>query len=192
METSTCFNSRPSCDGRPQAARTWTIWRSFNSRPSCDGRPIRCLSTPRQPCFNSRPSCDGRQAWCQGSDSPRSFNSRPSCDGRQRQRRLDYRDRRFNSRPSCDGRLCGTCTTRSRTVSIHARLATGDRVCVSSALRRTFQFTPVLRRATIACVNLGIDHRFNSRPSCDGRLREQPVERSREVSIHARLATGDS
>ena len=33
------FNSRPSCEGRQDAARTYPALRCFNSRPSCEGRP---------------------------------------------------------------------------------------------------------------------------------------------------------
>jgi len=55
-------------------------------------------------------------------------------------------------------------------VSIHARLATGDVNSKGVSDYLTFQFTPVLRRATLR-------NRRNAE-----RLR---------VSIHARLATGD-
>ena len=99
-------------------------------------------------------------------------------------------------------------------VSIHARLATGDILHYATLDNERFQFTPVLRRATAR----GNRHRylcgFNSRPSCDGRQKRlsvdvrvfvfqfTPVLRRAtaaestqttppEVSIHARLATGD-
>ena len=78
-------------------------------------------------------------------------------------------------------------------VSIHARLATGDTIDVlegrqklgfqfTPALRRAtiaicenstdraFQFTPALRRATARAGAFGLFFRsFNSRPPCDGR-----------------------
>ena len=126
--------------------------------------------------------------------SARRFNSRPSCDGRhfgldvinayevsiharlatgdlvlpvRRKRRI-----RFNSRPSCDGRQRlqqeGEGGVR---VSIHARLATGDKSSSSAhRIMRLFQFTPVLRRATRHSRAHRPPRRFNSRPSCDGRL----------------------
>ena len=75
----------------------------------------------------------------------------------------------FNSRPSCDGRPFVMVTPESETVSIHARLATGDYwQSVRYALHK-FQFTPVLRRATLDGVNDPSSLSFNSRPSCDGR-----------------------
>ena len=57
---------------------------------------------------------------------------------------------------------------------------------------RKFQFTPVVRRATceFPCRNPHC-HRFNSRPSCDGRRRNMSVGYRVKVSIHARRATGD-
>ena len=78
-----------------------------------------------------------------------------------------------------------------------------------------FQFTPVLRRATRTRVDLAQviavsiharlatgdpqarrggqrSRRFNSRPSCDGRLYGVIPEAVVVVSIHARLATGDA
>jgi len=87
--------------------------------------------------------------------------------------RIIYEPTGFNSRPSCDGRR-------------NAR----SLVCPQIM----FQFTPVLRRATKLAVELGdissvsiharlatgdkadyagmiADQGFNSRPSCDGRLR---------------------
>ena len=102
---------------------------------------------------------------------------------------------------------------RSGGVSIHARLATGDVKNGLNAAGQLFQFTPVLRRATKVEVReesrivsiharlatgdttricTSIPRRFNSRPSCDGRLgveKDDIVEA--QVSIHARLATGD-
>ena len=54
-----------------------------------------------------------------------------------------------------------------------------------------FQFTPVLRRATILHQQLIRLFGFNSRPSCDGRRIQSLRISQRAVSIHARLATGD-
>ena len=100
-------------------------------------------------------------------------------------------------------------------VSIHARLATGDILTPHEFRLVVFQFTPVLRRATgLRRLWAYVVVRFNSRPSCDGRhaptrsavsgtrfqftpvLRRATIDINRlaisKVSIHARLATGDS
>ena len=59
-----------------------------------------------------------------------------------------------------------------KTVSIHARRATGDLKSRLIAVEGRFQFTPVVRRATVRCRRTAlVVARFNSRPSCDGRLR---------------------
>ena len=102
-------------------------------------------------------------------------------------------------------------------VSIHARHATGDRHALGELhLVTTFQFTPVMRRATSSSpvnttgptVSIHARHAtgdptlhlrhtkatpcFNSRPSCDGRLEFMPLINAAGVSIHARHATGDA
>ena len=91
-------------------------------------------------------------------------------DGRQRRAVALRSIRRFNSRPSCDGRLA-------------------DRL--EAALKREFQFTPVVRRATSPLPCRARLPCFNSRPSCDGRLRPADEVERMMVSIHARRATGD-
>ena len=147
----------------------------FNSRPSCDGRPVlldghgalldvsiharhatgdiyyeKCRR--RDDSFNSRPSCDGR-LWVIDTMSPPelSFNSRPSCDGRHR---------------------AVNAVDVAWAVSIHARHATGDAgTGRGQDGKRTFQFTPVMRRATSPDRQRRYRRIcFNSRPSCDGRL----------------------
>ena len=80
-----CFNSRPSRDGRPDAATmTNIVLVSIHARLATgDSTAARSTSSAR--CFNSRPSRDGRQ---EGRDAARmevGFNSRPSRDGRPRQ-----------------------------------------------------------------------------------------------------------
>ena len=125
-----------------------------------------------------------------GGQRSRRFNSRPSCDGRL-YGVIPEAGCRFNSRPSCDGRLLDVLTRLRFWVSIHARLATGDATVRASFDNARFQFTPVLRRATQEPRNGVHDTSFNSRPSCDGRLRAVGVGLGVVVSIHARLATGD-
>ena len=43
-----CFNSRPSCNGRPTRARAAHHHKRFNSRPSCNGRPVLENAMPMQ------------------------------------------------------------------------------------------------------------------------------------------------
>ena len=129
-------------------ALTSTTWRSFNSRPSCDGRRNNIARRCGGRGFNSRPSCDGRLSCVAYSTVEVCFNSRPSCDGRPLARTAWRASGCFNSRPSCDGRRARLPRRTVRTVSIHARLATGDAGAGSGYRGRD---------------------RFNSRPSCDGR-----------------------
>ena len=129
---------------------------------------------------------------------------------------LYYRTPCFNSRPSCDGRHGGEQPPHPLGVSIHARLATGDRVRHGAFRRRPvsiharlatgdlepwhwratdwrFQFTPVLRRATQAARRL--THKvivsIHARLATGDRRRSAQRRRAHGVSIHARLATGD-
>ena len=102
------------------------------------------------------------------------------------------RQRCFNSRPSCDGRPRHEPRGATVAVSIHARRATGDMPFALPRAPALFQFTPVVRRATLRAAvarsfaSVSIHARratgdtstamliagvasFNSRPSCDGR-----------------------
>ena len=143
----------------------------FNSRPSCDGRPRTTSPAPSATGFNSRPSCDGRHTKPKPSPTPSSFQFTP------------VMRRATGGLPAQDER------TR---VSIHARHATGDVALGSLQIstqfqftpvmrratlhprrrrhHREFQFTPVMRRATATWSHKIKGIRFNSRPSCDGRL----------------------
>ena len=97
----------------------------------------------------------------------------------------------FNSRPSCEGRQRRAGRGRAPDVSIHAPHARGDtraggqasRLCFNSRPscegRPTvedllgdikFQFTPLMRGATVFGVIIFLFGCFNSRPSCEGRL----------------------
>ena len=143
------FNSRPSCDGRPVCKGGRRVIVSFNSRPSCDGRPVNFSLCRLVACFNSRPSCDGRLARDAAACVAGRFNSRPSCDGRPVDVGWRIFQSGFNSRPSCDGRPDKYALISLIHVSIHARRATGDRAAAASASIRMFQFTPVVRRATL-------------------------------------------
>ena len=143
------FNSRPSCDGRPGETSYIRACESFNSRPSCDGR-----HKPFWACPGGAVSIHARLATGDLAASDTAvrrvrFNSRPSCDGRPGCAASPAPSRSFNSRPSCDGRRGLLAMGAIIRVSIHARLATGDRSTRTRARRSArFQFTPVLRRAT--------------------------------------------
>ena len=80
----------------------------------------------------------------------------------------------------------------SKRVSIHARLATGDWLEKSTSGPMVFQFTPVLRRATSLFTTLPSPMRFQFTPVLRRATRRVPSTRDFDVSIHARLATGDS
>ena len=77
-------------------------------------------------------------------------------------------------------------------VSIHARRATGD--TIFGVMAGTMPVSIHARRATgdVQYWYFGrYCRRFNSRPSCDGRLDYSPESGEGGVSIHARRATGD-
>ena len=100
------------------------------------------------------------------------FNSRPSCDGRPTHRRGARQPAQFQFTPVLRrATALAEIDKHDFSVSIHARLATGDLSTVNYQLRNNpFQFTPVLRRATDASGNCtDCTDGFNSRPSCDGR-----------------------
>ena len=165
----------------------------FNSRPSCDGRPLAL-----ELFFLLKVSIHARLAT--GDCIVVVFHIR---DLVSIHARLATGDRLW--RQSVD----------SAPVSIHARLATGDVYFAAAGIDEVFQFTPVLRRAT--CVRpcrAATASCFNSRPSCDGRpqivwlpwpsvwfqftpvlrratVRDDRADGDADVSIHARLATGD-
>ena len=167
--------------------------RGFNSRPSCDGRPsLAETKSPNGVSIHARRATGDR--WARRSAKSLSgFNSRPSCDGRRLRFCNPFAIRRFNLRPSCDGRPEGGGVFGRELVSIHARRATGDKIQGAQALKVfTFQFTPVVRRATP--LGLGRFHRtvsIHARRATGDRLAISPVGAAM-VSIHARRATGDS
>ena len=210
------FNSRPSCDGRlhdvslsfysrmfqftPVVRRATPSLRrregvgGFNSRPSCDGRHSDTLPNALDNRFNSRPSCDGRQSCAYVARYVIKFQFTPvvrratspvfhacgaiyvSIHARRATGDLHPRHRPpiragFNSRPSCDGRpslqFSGSAPPSFQFTPV-VRRATKNRP--NSVKFRLFQFTPVVRRAT-------------------ARLACGVVESV--VSIHARRATGD-
>ena len=121
----------------------------FNSRPSCDGRRRRaqvCASAA----FQFTPVL--RRATTATADNIvlDKFQFTPVLRRATRSHApYSRRTTRFNSRPSCDGRPIHSPQGAPGAVSIHARLATGDARSRPSATTEAFQFTPVLRRATV-------------------------------------------
>ena len=99
--------------------------------------------------------------------------------------------RRFNSRPSCEGRPEAVLDEAVVRVSIHAPRARGDAVAAIATAATEFQFTPLVRGATIAKRMITIITSFNSRPSCEGRLTPRRNLSKLIVSIHAPRARGD-
>ena len=188
-----CFNSRPSCDGRLPRLRRAIRPYVFQFTPVVRRATSSKIGPISSTCFNSRPSCDGRHrsnggGGCGGvsiharratgdcaillaiARAP-CFNSRPSCDGRPQCSPIKHFHERFNSRPSCDGRPSSMSRRYTRWLfqftPVVRRATVGDSLG-SRATR--FQFTPVVRRATeIARSNIITQEGFNSRPSCDGR-----------------------
>ena len=130
-----------------------------------------------------------------GLDSRRSrFNSRPSCDGRRglgrrwRRRRVSIHARLATGDPTP---LLKGCSTDH--VSIHARLATGDVTVPRRYIVGKFQFTPVLRRATTANRKGFTPWQFQFTPVLRRATEKANQDLARQrVSIHARLATGDT
>ena len=233
------FNSRPSCDGRPALAAKMGAYDKFQFTPvlrratqlCCVAEPLPMFQfTPvlrRATCgrsstarstsgFNSRPSCDGRRQTARSSTETqrvsiharlatgdtgsfvlgpdlRCFNSRPSCDGRPARCRKSRIRTGFNSRPSCDGRRNADMLRAILAMFQFTPVLRRATIVFSHTHRVTqFRFTPVLRRATRRPQTGKQSESFNSRPSCDGRreLGRGGLARGR-VSIHARLATGD-
>ena len=79
----------------------------------------------------------------------------------------------FNSRPSCDGRPAPDRPRLRRDSRFNSRPSCDGRPPTPSQTASS-------------------SSSFNSRPSCDGRRADLPHQRhSRDVSIHARRATGD-
>ena len=150
--------------GQPLADAT------FQFTPLVRGATRDCVSNPRQLGFNSRPSCEGRPvvttrfSWVAVSiHAPRargdrvrrvtyaneSFNSRPSCEGRPHSTPRSPTYSCFNSRPSCEGRLQSSLGAWTAQVSIHAPRARGDPFFSSKSCFGMFQFTPLVRGATL-------------------------------------------
>ena len=186
------FNSRPSCDGRPArlAAITGISNVSIPARHATgdrsDGRFARSCAfqfTPVMRRATSRRQRDGCGHQFQFTPVVRRATKKL---GKYTSSRVSIHARRatgdrltprntpekmgFNSRPSCDGRRYAVSPgwrRRSFQFTPVVRRATRPRPATNSTIG--FQFTPVVRRATRRLFP-GVRRRsFNSRPSCDGR-----------------------
>ena len=185
-----CFNSRPSCEGRLMDTSTICEHGGFNSRPSCEGRPG--ADRDRRPAEVSihAPRARGDELRLRA-DAQALFQFTPLVRGATRCARSTFLTAGFNSRPSCEGRH-GTVVPESDTgVSIHAPRARGDLPFLRAAYPGQFQFTPLVRGATLIQDNSNVPRGFNSRPSCEGRLNAKSIWDSVRVSIHAPRARGD-
>ena len=97
----------------------------------------------------------------------------------------------FQFTPLVRGATESRAGTRSGQVSIHAPRARGDTNQIKIARENLFQFTPLVRGATLAPDVWILVRRFNSRPSCEGRLPKSDDRYVGVVSIHAPRARGD-
>ncbi len=136
----TCFNPRPSCEGRRLHLLVNLANCGFNPRPSCEGRLKRPHANRRLSLFQSTPLMRG--ATSVGRAPPtlsRCFNPRPSCEGRPHGYiHLRVVVPRFNPRPSCEGRLTATANL---------------------VFPYLFQSTPLMRGATaIYCTAINSNH----------------------------------
>ena len=93
--------------------------------------------------------------------------------------------------PHARGDLCSSRFVASRSVSIHAPHARGDTEGHFTMRGAVFQFTPLMRGATPNSRATSEAKRFNSRPSCEGRPRPNYAQCADSVSIHAPHARGD-
>ena len=141
----------------------------FNSRPSCEGRQPNA-GFLRYALFQFTPLVRGATLPFSSTSWSRLFQFTPLVRGATRPRTPSRRVRGFNSRPSCEGRHNQLDFPMEYTVSIHAPRARGDCTIGFSTITATFQFTPLVRGATLVR-RADLQRRsFNSRPSCEGRL----------------------
>ena len=217
-----CFNPRPSCEGRPRTTGWRRIPRGFNPRPSCEGRRGSWLMVvPRLVKFQSTPLMRGAtHRAIPFSGNFYSFNPRPSCEGRQELLRGQGGVRVSIHAPHARGDISSALSSRmllhlfqstplmrgatgkdgrgiyAIPVSIHAPHARGDPDGHGEHRPRLrFQSTPLMRGATCwySLYTLRCAMGFNPRPSCEGRL-VHDLEGALvvKVSIHAPHARGDN
>ena len=210
-----CFNSRPSCDGRPlpvcrdQSAITFQFTpvmrratgrsagaarrsSSFNSRPSCAGRPI-----PDGRGLVLDVSIHARHATGDLPKAEEETRQKVSIHARHATGDSSVGGFFFIFRVSIHARhatgdLILRLDKRGGAVSIHARHATGDPSGAGSTrFSSLFQFTPVMRRATgLARRGLARCVSIHARHAT-GDTPSSGDRASQDVSIHARHATGD-
>ena len=206
------FNSRPSCEGRHEMrslgdATAVSIHAprargdvyppidfsrvTFQFTPLVRGATVDLIHGTLGFSFNSRPSCEGRLlAWKQYF-SQTLFHLPPLVRGATRQPAANKAAEMFQFTPLVRGATESRAGTRSGQVSIHAPRARGDTNQIKIARENLFQFTPLVRGATLAPDVWILVRRFNSRPSCEGRLPKSDDRYVGVVSIHAPRARGD-
>ena len=90
---SSCFNPRPSCEGRPSARLANVCDESFQSAPLMRGATIDRVALFVLAGVSIRaPHARGDAARLLPQPAPSCFNPRPSCEGRLRRRRPPQRD----------------------------------------------------------------------------------------------------
>jgi len=169
------------------------LGRGFNSRPSRDGRQSAKCKMRDAAMFQFTPVSRRATTGLRKTDISPSFNSRPSRDGRHGDRRAEILISVSIHARLATGDIRTEPSVQGSAVSIHARLATGDgKAAKLEDVDPKFQFTPVSRRATKADESAGgragvsIHARLATGDRLDHRFAAHFV-----VSIHARLATGD-
>ena len=211
-----CFNSRPSCDGRPLLARTVRARRVSIHARRATGDLTTFTSQPGPFVFQFTPVVRRATDLASRASGEKKFQFTPvvrratdvradgaegagvsiharRATGDSAQGESSSGLRRFNSRPSCDGRPRSVMLKSSRS-SFNSRPSCDGRH-VADALsnyRSQFQFTPVVRRATKVLKNTLIASMFQFTPVVRRATRgSEGSILSWRVSIHARRATGD-
>ena len=191
----TCFNPRPSCEGRPLSSVRQNSAGVFQSTPLMRGatpQTVKCRSS--QGCFNPRPSCEGRPGENADISTDGLFQSTPLMRGATSTARrkpgnkrfqstplmrgatftpapLNPVSRGFNPRPSCEGRPeKHACPCRLNSFNPRPSCEGRPWVLHQSQRLTKFQSTPLMRGAT-------------------GRVGQ--VRSRQQVSIHAPHARGD-
>ncbi len=190
-----CFNPRPSCEGRPARTSPAAFFRSFNPRPSCEGRHSPALVPLVIALFQSAPLMRGATFGRAGFRATPGVSIRaPHARGDERLRKSPGLRMSFNPRPSCEGRQGGRAVgigcdwfqsaplMRGATIPFHRDRSDGR-----------FQSAPLMRGATHTAKSVPAHWLFQSAPLMRGATLELialavPVR----VSIRAPHARGDA
>ena len=148
------------------------------------------LSQSKRFGFNSRPSCEGRHAVAGVLLLAHVSIHAPHARG-DAHRGEQKQDSSFNSRPSCEGRHIQTAAAVHPGFQFTPLMRGATVDCQFKTSERVFQFTPLMRGATSTSTRATRISSFNSRPSCEGRLVKDDDDSFHLVSIHAPHARGD-